>query len=112
MFTIYLDTPALCHIYARASTFLGVAMIVPPTLFGYYKIKLYEQIAETGRNRLHWQFKAVAIGIFVLCLSIVLATIKVGSGPHYKDVVLLCFKYVPGWNIGLIAVIWFLVNTY
>jgi len=112
MFPIYFRVPTLCHIYSRVSTFLGVFMIFPPTLFGYYKIKLYVQIAETGRDFLHRQEKLVAIGIMSLFISIILATITQDSGPHLKDGVRLCFKYAPGWNVLLITTSWFLVNTY
>jgi len=112
MFPIYFRVPTLCHIYSRVSTFLGVFMIFPPTLFGYYKIKLYVQIVETGRDFLNWQVKLVAIGIISLFISIILATITQDSGPHLKDGVRLCFKYAPGWNILLITILWFLVNTY
>jgi len=112
MFPIYFRVPVLCHIYSRVSTFLGVVMIIPPTLFGYYKIKLYVQIAETGRDLLHWQVKLVAVGIISLFISIIIATITQDSGPHVKDGVRLCFKYAPGWNVLLITTLWFLVNTY
>jgi len=100
----------LCHVYGRLVIAANLFMTISPTLFGYYKTKIYAQVLDNCwlRNTM----AALKVLIAMWLLSLILNILLMDSGPFLFEGVKMCFKYPPAWIANSNAALWFIVNGF
>jgi len=100
----------LCHVYGRLLCATHIFMLISPTLFGYYKTKIYAQVLDNSwlRNTM----AALKVLIAMWLLSLILNILLMDSGPFLFEGVKMCFKYPPAWIANSNAALWIIVNGF